>query len=418
MSLTGLLRAATELALRLERLRPGVLDGPVPDRALARRVDDEPRPEPRDLVADARRLRRDVAVSGLPDPRRRYLEAVLSALDCHARLLAGERPGYVEEVRALFGVVPRRGDPDGYREVHRRLGALLPGHGPVAARMGAYRDADVVPPGRVGQAVAAVTAELRGRVHAELGLPAAERATVELVGERPWTAFTRYRGGFRSRVSITTATRLRGGSLLPLLAHELYPGHHTQYCRAELAAPRHPELALRLVHGPLGLVAEGAAEAGVTALPGPGWGAPAERALARAGVRIDGGLAERIEAELDLLGRVRQDAALLRYVDNAGPDEVTGHLSRWLLIPEARARRILAFLDHPQWRGYAVAYAEGAPLVRDWLARYPHGPVAGLRTLLDTPVLPADLLTVGGGAPRKGATAAATAGPSSARSHQ
>ena len=407
MPLARLLHAATELALRLDRLAPGVLDGPVPDRALARRVDDEARPDPRALVEDAERLRREVAASGLPAARARYLDAVLVTLACHARLLTGERPGYLEEVRSLFGVVPRRPDPDEYREVHRRLGDLLPGRGPVAARMRAYRESDVVPPERLGPAVTAVAAELRRRVRAGPGIPDGEDATVELVGERPWTAFTRYRGGLRSEVSITTAARVRGGALLPLLAHELYPGHHTQYCHAETASVRHPELALRLVRGPQGLIAEGAAEAAVTVVPGPGWGAVAQRALAGAGVRIDGGLAERVEAELDLLGRVRQDAALLRHVDGAGPDEVAGYLSRWLLVPDERARRILAFLDHPRWRGYPVTYAEGAPLVRAWLARHPDGPVAGLRTLLGTPVLPADLLTVGGDTPRSGSATAA-----------
>ncbi|MBP2370887.1 DUF885 domain-containing protein [Pseudonocardia parietis] len=410
MPLARLLRATTELALRLDRLRPGVLDGPAPDPGLAHRVGNEARPDPRDLVADAERLGREAAASGLPRVRRHYLEAIVAALDCQARLLAGERIGYLEQVRAMFGVTPSRPDPDRYREVHRRLGALLPGRGPVAERMRAYREADVVVPARLGPAVHAVTAELRRWTHDELGLPADEHAAVELVGERPWTAFTRHHGGFRSRISISTAAGVRAGSLLPLLAHEVYPGHHTQYCRAGIAAARHPELSLRLVHAPHAVIAEGAAEVAASVLPGPGWGAVAQRALAGAGVRIDGGLAERIETELDLLGRVRLDVALLRHVDGAGPDEVTAYLARWLLVSDQRARRILGFLDHPQWRAYPVTYAEGAPLVRAWLAAHPSGPVTGLRDLLDTPVLPADLVTDGGDTVRNGSGPAVLTG--------
>ncbi|WP_145982704.1 MULTISPECIES: DUF885 domain-containing protein [unclassified Pseudonocardia] len=406
-----LLVATVELAVRLDRLRPGILDGPAPDAALARRVADEPPSEPGRLVADAARLRAELAGSGMPAPRRRHLDAGLTALHCQARLLDGDRPGYLAEVRDTFGVTPRRTDTDEYREVHRRLGALLPGRGPVVARMRAYREGDVVPPRRLGAAVTAVTAELRRRTRDLLGLPRGEDAVVALVADRPWTAFTRYRGGLRSRVSITDAARIRAGALLPLLAHEVYPGHHTQYCRAEVAVARFPELALRLVRSPQGLIAEGAAEAAAGVVPGPGWGAVAARALAGAGVRIDGDLAERVESELDLLGRVRQDAALLRHVDGADPDEVTAYLARWLLVPEARARRILAFLDHPQWRGYPVTYAEGAPLVRSWLARHPGGPVAGLRALLDTPVLPPDLVTEGGDARGNGSGTTAVTAP-------
>ncbi|BBF99851.1 MULTISPECIES: hypothetical protein [Pseudonocardia] len=391
MSPDGLLRAITRLALRVERIRPGVLDGPGPDPELAREIAGQARAVPSELVARASELRREVAAAGLPPSSAAQWDALLVALHCHARTLNGDRPGYLDEVRALFGVRPRRTDPDRYREAHRGLAELLPGRGPVGPRMQAYREADLVPPGLLGAAVTALTAQLRRSTGDRLGLPPDERAQVELVGERPWTAFTRYRGGLRSRVSISTGARVRAGSLLPLLAHETYPGHHTQYCRAELAAARHPELALRLVHSPQGLIAEGAAEVAASVLPGPGWGSVSQRVLAGVGVRIDGPLAERIETELELLGRVRQDAALLRHVDGAGPDEVVDHLARWLLLPEARARRVLAFLDHPQWRSYPVTYAEGAPLVRSWLARVPDGPVAGLRRLLDTPVLPADL---------------------------
>lgn len=412
MPLARLTRATAELGLRLERLRPGLLDGPAPDPDLARRVGDEPRPAPADLLADAGRLRRELAAATeLPRDRGRHLDAVLCALECQARLLAGEEPGYLDQVRSMFGVVPRRADPDEYREAHRGLDDLLPGRGPVRARMRAYREADVVAPDRLGAAVGAVTAELRRRVRDELGLPPGEHAAVGLVGERPWTAFTRYDGNLRSRISISTAARVRAGALLPLLAHEVYPGHHTQYCRAEAAAVRCPEPVLRLVHGPQAVIAEGAAEAAASVLPGPGWGVVAQRVLARAGVRLDGELAERVEAQLEPLGRVRLDAALLRHVDGAGPDEVTAHLARWLLVPQERARRMLGFLDHPQWRAYPVTYAEGAPLVRGWLARHPGGPVAGLRALLDRPLLPADLVTDGGGAAGNGSGPAASTVP-------
>ncbi|WP_226367213.1 DUF885 domain-containing protein [Pseudonocardia sp. ICBG162] len=394
-----LLHATAELASRVDRLRPGVLDGPPPYPSIARRVAAEPVQDPAALVVTAGRLRAEVAAAGLPDGRRRYLDALLVALRCRARLLAGEDVGYVEQVRDLFGVLPRRSEPDELHEAHRRLATVLPGRGPLAARMRDHRAADVLPAERLAGAVTAVVAELRRRTRDTLGLPDGEHADVDLVGARPWTAFTCYRGGLRSRISVATTGRVRAGSLLPLLAHEAYPGHHLQYCRAEVASARYPELALRLVHSPQGLVAEGAAEAAVAVVPGPGWGAVAERVLAGAGVHLDGPAAERIERELDLLGRVRLDAALMRHVDGAGPDAVLAHLSRWLLVDDDRARRMLDFLDHPQWRTYPVTYAEGGPLVRARLATDPEGPAAALATLLDTPVLPSDLVTDGGAAP-------------------
>lgn len=411
------LRAATELAVRLDRLRPGVLDGPPPDPEVARRIGAESPTDPRELAATAGRLRHDLAASGSRGAPARHLDSQLVALRCAARVVAGEPVGWLEEVRDRFGVRPHRADPGELDAAHRRLSEVLPGSGPLAARMRAHRETDTLPPDRVEAAVRALTAELRARTRDALGLPADEHAEVDLVTGRPWTALTRYRGRFRSRVALDTAAGLPAGRLLPLLAHEIYPGHHTQSCRADAAAARHPVLGLRLVHSPQAVIAEGAAEAAVWVLPGPGWGRVAQEVLAGVGVRTDGELAEQVELAATGLARVRQEAALLRHVDGAGPDVVAGYLSRWLLVPDAHARRVLAFLDDPRWRGYPVTYAEGAPLVRGWLDRFRGGPVAGLRRLLDTPVVPADLvrpgvITEGGDTP---SGAPAGPGPAAAR---
>ncbi len=379
------------LALRLDRLAPGMLDGPVPDPALGRHVADEPRPDPHRLLRRARTLAAELPAAGLPPQRERYVAAQLRALECRARILAGESVGFAEEVTETFGTAARRGDPDRYREAHRRLGELLPGPGPLDRRLAAYRDRDRIPPDRLPDALAAMSAHLRRLTGERIGLPDGDAVEFEVVEGRPWTAFARHVGGGRSRVAVDASSRLRRGQLLPLVAHEAYPGHHTQHCRAADAGATLPELLLRLVHSPQGLLAEGAAEAAHHVLPGPGWGRVAERVLSGVGLPMDGELAEAVEAALDELGRVRQDAAVMRHADGADPDEVLAHLTRWLLVDEPRARRMLAFLEHPQWRTYATTYAEGRPLVTAWLGRAGSDAVTGLRRLLEEPLTPDDL---------------------------
>ena len=66
-----------------------------------------------------------------------------------------------------------------------------------------------------------------------------------------------------------------------------------------------------------------------------------------------------------------------------------GHLRRWLLVDEPRARQILRFLRHPVWRAYTTTYVEGAELVRAG------GPAIrgrnGCCRLLDEPLTPTAL---------------------------
>lgn len=386
-----LVRDVMLLALRLDRLSPGLLDGPVPDVALARHVADEPPADAGRLARRARALAEEVPGAGLPPRRARYVAAQLRALECRARLVAGEDVGFAEEVAATFGTEPRREDPDRYREAHRTLEDLLPGREPLAVRLAAHRERDRIPSGRLRDAVEAVSALLRRMTARRIGLPDGEAVDYEIVEGRPWTAFTSHLGAGRSRIAVDASSYPRRGQLLPLVAHEAYPGHHTQHCRATVAGAVQPELLLRLVHSPQGLLAEGAAEAAHHVLPGPGWGRLAEDVLTDLGLPMDGHLAEAVEGALDGLGRVRQDAAVMRHADGAGPDEVLAHLARWLMVDENRAGRMLAFLDHPQWRSYATAYAEGRPLVLRWLRRPGTDRVPALRRLLDEPVTPEDL---------------------------
>lgn len=379
------------VALRLDRHQPGLLDGPGPDAALRRHVADEPLRDPRALLGQVRRLAEALPDAGLTPRRERYVAAQLEALECRARIATGAAVPFVEEVQACFGVTPRREDPDVYREAHRRVGELLPGPGALAERMATYRERDRIPPDRLLDAVTAMAVELRRLTRERLPLPDDEAVDFDLLPDRPWTAFTRHLGGNRSRIALSTTSRLRRGQLLPLVAHEAYPGHHTQYCRSVAAAGDRAEMRLRLVHSPQGLLAEGAADAVPWVLPGPGWGRLAQQVLGRIGLPMDGALAEAIEDALAMLGRVRQDAAMLRHAEGAGPDDVTAYLSRWLAVDEERARRMLAFLDHPQWRAYATTYAEGRPLVAAWLSRPGTAPLENLRRLLDEPLVPTEL---------------------------
>ena len=68
-------------------------------------------------------------------------------------------------------------------------------------------------------------------------------------------------------------------------------------------------------------------------------------------------------------------------------------LTRWMLVPEARARQSLRFLSHPLWRAYTSTYVEGYRLLSAWLDARPAGEPVGARyvRLLDEPLTPARL---------------------------
>ncbi|WP_141979160.1 DUF885 domain-containing protein [Saccharothrix saharensis] len=382
------------LGLRLDRLSPGLVDSFTGDRALRRAVDVEPRPHPVALTEQARLLRRELPGADLAPDRKRFLDAHLTAIEAIARKLAGVRVGFVDEVRAYFQVDIRPGHPDTYRRAHASLDELLPGPGTLAERLADHRALDEVPPRRLKAAVHALSSALRDRVRQRFELPVDELVEYEIVTDKPWSGFNYYLGGFRSRVAINADLGHRMSNLPHLVAHESYPGHHTEHCRKEvgLVGKRgHAEQALFLINTPQCLMAEGMAELGLHAAVGPGWGRWAEEVMADLGLRMDGELSERVEGALSGLLTVRQDAALMLHDRRAHPDDVVAFLCRWLLVPERRARHMLRFLGDPLWRAYTTTYVEGVRLIRAWLDLRAPTDTLGNRylRLLDEPLVPA-----------------------------
>lgn len=190
---------------------------------------------------------------------------------------------------------------------------------------------------------------------------------------------------------MNAGARPRRQQLAQLVAHEAYPGHHTERCHKQdtLVAAGRIEHAALIANSPPSVVAEGAAELGMVAVLGPGWARTVADVLAERGLGFDAELATRIDAATSRLVRVRLDAALLLHDRHAPIEDVHAYLRRWMLIDDLRARQVLRFLRHPVWRAYTVTYVEGPELLRRWWVGRPEPD--RLRRLLDEPLTPAAL---------------------------
>src|SRR3954464_4849866 len=368
------------LGLRFDRLESGFVDAYTGDPRLRAAVENEPGPTAQQLRDQARGLLGELDSAGLPADRTAYLRGQLTGLECTARKLAGEPVGFLDEVSAYFQVDVTLGDPDTYAAAHAELESLLPGSGPLAERYAAYRTREECPPDRLAEAVHALSSALRDRVRGRYGLPEVETVRYEVVTDQPWSGFNYYEGNYTSRVAINADLPHRMGQLPHLVAHEAYPGPHTEHCRKErglVERDQHLEHTVFLVNTPECLMAEGLADLGVEAAIGDGWGAWSAEVLGDLGLHLDGDLAERIAAAAAPLNRVRQDAAILLHDRGADPDVVIAHLQRWALVSHDRAAQQLRFLTHPLWRAYITTYVEGFDLLSRWLAHRSEGqPVA------------------------------------------
>ena len=392
-----LIREYLMLGLRFDRVEEGYVDSFTGDPALKRAVAAEPQPDPADLARQAGRLLAELP-AGLDAPRAAFVGAHLRALACAGRKFAGEEVGFVDEVEAYFDVTITKGDPERYRAAHLELDEALGGSGPLTERIQNHRASEQIPPARLEECIHAFSSALRDRVRATFPLSARETVTYEVVTDKPWSGFNYYLGDYRSTVAVNADLKQQMSNLPRLVAHESYPGHHTEHCRKEaglVEGKGQAEQTIFLVNTPQCLMAEGLADLALYAAVGPGWGTWATDIYADLGLRFDGARSETVSEATAALADVRQDAALMLHDEHRDVDDVVDYLKRWLLVDDERARQMLRFLSSPLWRAYTSTYVEGYRLLRGWLDARPDnvGLTERFGTLLDEPLIPSSLRT-------------------------
>ncbi|HEV2369692.1 MAG TPA: hypothetical protein VGR90_07435, partial [Acidimicrobiales bacterium] len=256
----------------------------------------------------------------------------------------------------------QRADEDLFAAAHERLDSVLPGSGPLAERFVSWREAQAVAPDKLMAAISSLGEDLRGRTVGLFGLPDGEHVEFELVTDRPWAGFNYYLGHLRSRVAVNVDLPVLSTSLAHLVAHEAYPGHHTEHTRKEVGLVRSRrwlEESIFLVGTPQCLLAEGLADLGLEVVMGERPEPEVAAHLHRLGIRYDAEVAAAVARVAEDLGMVRANAAFLLHEDGAEPDSVVDYVSRWSLLARDRAEKAVAFLMDPVWRAYITCYVEG-----------------------------------------------------------
>jgi hypothetical protein len=380
-----------ELGLALGRHVDGMVDayyGP-PDLA-ARIAAEAPRP-PAELEARARRLLADLETDdSVVAHRRKYLSGQVRGLRTTAAKLAGATIGYLDEVEACYGVRPAKVPEEEFVAAHQRLDDVLPGHGPLAERYIAWRESQVVPPETLPAAVASLAEDLRDRTRRLFGLPDGERVDFEQVTNQPWSGFNYYLGDLHSRVVINVDLPVLSTSLGHLVAHEAYPGHHTEHSRKEVGLVRRRrqlEETIFLVGTPQCLLAEGLADLGLEVVAGPRPEAMVASHLRPLGIPYDADLVAEVSTAGETLNAVRANAAVLLHDEGLDEHQVVDYMARWGLTSPVRAEKAVSFLADPTWRAYIFCYVEGVALCR----RFVGGDPARFERLISEQLLPEDL---------------------------
>jgi hypothetical protein len=299
-----------------------------------------------------------------------WFQAQVTSMQTVLAKLSGQAISYLEEVKQVYDIEPKHVSEELFEKAYATLDTLLEGSGSLLERLESFRERFIVPPETLPQVIEYISTELRQRTKKLFTLPDEETFTIELVKDKPWGGYNWYEGRYRSRIDINMDLPKHLYGLPHLLAHEGYPGHHTEHVLKEQHLYKEQgklEHTIFLINSPEAVQAEGIAE----------------NALAQAMTEdevtellIDLLPLSNVQASkedikrtpdilnaLEHLSYVSGNAALLLHEEKASSKDVLAYLQRYSLNSPVRNKKLLEFLQAPTSASYVFTYTIGKDLV-------------------------------------------------------
>lgn len=349
-----------------------------------------------DLARRVDRLANDLSQRADWDPQRKdFLARQISAMQMSLRLLAGESVSLAEEVQALYDVAPTWKDETNFVEAQQQWDELLPGDGSLNERRDRWKKSLEIPMEKVKDLLSLIIKTLRERAHRKFNLPETESFVVEFVSNQPWSAYNWYLGDFKSRIDLNTDLPIRVSALPGLIAHEAYPGHHTELSIKEAGLIRekgYQEHLLTLINSPSCVIAEGIATSALETILSDqeleDW--YREEVLPRAGLRhIDPKKIIAMGKATEKLSGLWGNAAFMFHDQKKSPDEIISYLQKYDMSTQEEAQKAIDFISNPLYRSYVFTYYIGHDLLQELFSR--GGRDQYFTRLLREPVTPSQI---------------------------
>jgi len=386
-----------KLSLRIDKHLPGYVDAYFGPKRLQAEVDKERRKPISDLIEDAEKLGRQVLTGDKVRETflRKQLESILTTL----RRLNGEEIPYREEVLRLFDIRITKSSEAGLQKSRDRLSDIF-GTSDPRRKLKEWRKERYAERKLIKPALKALRGELANRSRKLLRTKKLGTCVFKLVKNKPWSGYNWYLGKLRSRVEINVDKPIEITNLPKLVAHEAYPGHHTEHALKEeilYSGKGYLESSVFLINAPEATISEGIAENALDFVF-----EREEDALrwiyGRVASRFDASRDASIVKALEELREGRVNAAIMLHTENMGERDVLAYLREGLLENRGLAKRTLNFLKNPLFRSYIFCYSAGRKMIADVLKqKNPNERQSVIQKLYTKQICPSNLQAVTSG---------------------
>jgi hypothetical protein len=385
-----------KLAFGIEEYLPGYVDayfGPQEWKGQSQQDGKLPLQTLTDRTA---RLANDIShADGMDAQRKDFFARQVTAMQMSLRLLGGETVSLAEEVKAIYDVQPEWRDESNFEQAHRELDELLPRGDSLVERKQAWDRSLEISLEKAKELIPLVINKLQDITRRKFGLPENESFDLEWVSDKPWAAYNWYKGSFRSLIEINQDLPKYVNGLAGLIAHEGYPGHHTELSNKEQKLVRQKnyyEHTIALINSPSCVIAEGIAtsalEAVMTDAELEDW--YREEILPRAGMsHIDPARILQINHAFDKTDGIMGNLSFMLYDQHKSTEEAEQYLGRYSLATEQVIKHLIRFVSDPLSRSYVFTYDMGHDLLKELFTRTDRREF--FKRILEEPVTPSQI---------------------------
>jgi hypothetical protein len=341
------------------------------------------------------------AVEELEPRRVTYLEAQLQAMQMTLRILEGEEIPLEEKVEQLFGIVPRRFPESELLEVQNQLDGLLPGVGTLRERLSVLDKQTVIAADNLETVFKSIIPDLQRWTKKLYDLPPDERYRLEFVTDKPWTGYSAYEGEGISRIEVNKDVPYYLLQAVNFLAHEIYPGHHTDTTIKEtelIQGQGREELYIILSLSPYCTPMEGIARKAVEiVLPEDRYVDWLESKLFPLAnlTHLEARQLVAIEKGYRKLGIAASNAFFMFWEEGESPEKVKEYYREYSLVPEPYVDKFVdKWLPDPVHSLYTFSYDYGEILLEQLFQRT-GDPVHWFGELLHGAYLPSEIEELG-----------------------
>lgn len=387
------------LGLRLNKHIDGFVDSYYGSEELSSVVQQEEKKTPLYLLENVTKLIKTLPDQGFEEDRQHFLNKMLTAIKTTIEILSGEDIEYLEKVKRLFDIEPKKISESHFITAIEQLDELYEGKGSLLERIETERDKKKISEEDAEDVMIkalSLTREKTKKILSEI-LPANETVEVKMVTNEPWSAYNWYLGKYHSRIDVNTDLPLEWDQILGFASHEGYPGHHTEHSVKEKVLYQDGnrfEHAILLILTPEAVISEGIANTGIDVI------FPDERRRMEMGLEkfcpypsdtsIEV-LVSRWKCMNELSFKLSGNLAMQAHVDGWTDEEIYEYCTRELNIPYSKERisQWMKFIRNPLWAPYIFTYSLGEALIRRKFGNKPSP--QDFSHLLTRSILPSDL---------------------------